>query len=364
MKDIKLINFANVEVPRLDLSETQGYYRWVKYGDDNLFPKMLNELLKKSPTHSALVNAKSLAIKGDGFETSEEVEKWMSDNTEKSYGESILDKIANDLAIQDSFALQIVYNRARNGVAKIYHIPSGNLRKARSEPGYYYCDDWEFYSKLGVKYLPEFDWDNRMEQATQILYVRKPSNLSRFYGVPSYTSALNAVFTEYEIGKYQLSLLDNCVLPTNVINVPMDDMDEDSRNEFAKKFSEQFQGAESAGRHILMFGGSDEEAAKTTVQKIENGIEPDLFENVQQQVRQSILSAHNATSPLLASIPSQNGFSSNTDELKYSWMIYNKQVAAGYHRMIEDVFVDILRRTELGDVDLNIKPYMPEIENK
>jgi hypothetical protein len=55
-----------------------------------------------------------------------------------------------------------------------------------------------------------------------------------------------------------------------------------------------------------------------------------------------IMLGHNVTSPLLFGISSSNGFSSNADELKNSFILYNNMVIRPYQDLIIDAYNQIL----------------------
>ena len=52
--------------------------------------------------------------------------------------------------------------------------------------------------------------------------------------------------------------------------------------------------------------------------------------------------AHNVTSPLLFGIASSNGFSSNSDELKDSFALFNNMVIKPMQELLTDAFDEIL----------------------
>ena len=63
----KKVGYANLALPKID-----GYYReagsYVPFGEDNLFPQLLNQLYYTSPLHGATIDFKTNATLGGGYE--------------------------------------------------------------------------------------------------------------------------------------------------------------------------------------------------------------------------------------------------------------------------------------------------------
>jgi hypothetical protein len=60
---------------------------------------------------------------------------------------------------------------------------------------------------------------------------------------------------------------------------------------------------------------------------------------------------HQVTSPLLFGIASQNGFSSNADELRDSFILFENMVIRPYRELLTDAFDEILA---FNEVSLNL----------
>lgn len=301
-----------------------------------------------------MAQALTTAISGMGFESSDEQTKsFIDNNLEKEYGTDFLSQIASDLAHFSSFAINIVYSRDRTKIARVYHVPVDTVRVDKNQNGYWISSDWVNYSRAGVVHYPKFD-PTKPEEGSQILYAKLNNQYSKIYSVPSWMSAANWIALESELSKVYLSNVCNTALSSVAFTIPGNPNDEE-KEQIHKKFSEQFQGAENAGRFLLLFSDPDAEV-QPVVTPIPSGIEADLFTHYVEEARQQIITAHNATSPVLASLQRSGTLGGDGAEIEQAWQMYNKQVASKYHRLITDVLKDILQFNGL-DTDLTIKKY-------
>ncbi len=68
-KNIKVSNIQMAQFKPMDSAEKLDRKGWLKYGDDNLYPQYLNEVVDSAPVHGALSVAIAAMIAGKEFET-------------------------------------------------------------------------------------------------------------------------------------------------------------------------------------------------------------------------------------------------------------------------------------------------------
>lgn len=344
------VSFANVSIPKFELAQKTSHH-YYPFGDNNLFPYELQNFASKSVTHGSMIEVLSRAIAGDGVDD-ENVKIFIQNICESDYGTTIIEKIASDLAIYDAFCLQIIWTKDKSKIAKIYHIDVKDVRVSKNTDELV-IGDFRYssqYNKVS-KFFPNGD----RKTPSEFIYVRRPNPFSNIYGVPHYVQALNYIALEYELSKNNLSTVVNSVLPTTHINIPGLPTD-DEKKEIFRKTSQQFQGSENAGRFILTFDDPDMEKS-VTINSIQPQIDSEMFKYYQDEAKQQILTAHGATSPVLAGIPKQGSLGGDGSEIEAAWDIYNKQVASTYHRLIEDVFNIFLKINGI-ESKMNINKYI------
>ena len=126
MKDIlQAINLTNVVKP---LVREVPHQDWVQYGDNdyrNLFPSYLVDLYNNSATHAAVVNATAAMIAGDDLLVDEskdlaqyvDLKKFLANANSKETAHDIIVKLAFDLKLQGSFALNVIWSKDRTKIA-------------------------------------------------------------------------------------------------------------------------------------------------------------------------------------------------------------------------------------------------------
>ena len=137
---VKSHSFEAIPLPTFRELRNKDY---VLFGENNLYPQKLIELFQGSAIHHTAIEAKTAAIKGEGFEVYGETE--INGN-----GESLNDlfaKIALDYTLFGGFALNIVWARSGERVAEMYHLPFANVRSGKMNDldrveEYFYSSDW------------------------------------------------------------------------------------------------------------------------------------------------------------------------------------------------------------------------------
>jgi len=73
-ENVNVEGFRTVNTEGLDLSQpfVDDYYSrgfsWVFFGEDNLYPQILNQLYISAPMHQACCNFKRYSVIGNGYE--------------------------------------------------------------------------------------------------------------------------------------------------------------------------------------------------------------------------------------------------------------------------------------------------------
>src|SRR6478735_3977256 len=355
--NIDIINFANVQTPSFLKENLKNGKKYVNYGEDNFFPDQLLEYSDKSVTHSSCLKLIKLAIGGEGYEVQNEDTKLFLESLDfETDNTSLLENIADSLAIFDGFAFEIIWNKKGDKIVEIHLIPFQNLRAGHPDRYgnvlfYYYNSNWEMYPNSWEE-ISTFDPKLSRKNPKQILYCYRKSSKSLCYPIPNYNSSINYIVNEYELSKHYLSTSVNNFSPSSLISF-IGNFSNEERQMIKNKFDNNFVGSEKSGKHILNFIESIEN--KTIIEPIQTNNVVDLYINSSQESKNQIITANGVTSPSLISIQDGNSIFGNGDEMLMAWNLFQKVTINSYQKMIEKYMNLILKYAGFNDVYSIIK---------
>lgn len=291
---------------------------WIFFGLDNLYPTKLVELYNTSAMHKTAIDAKHAACIGEGI-------KYYGDTVVNPKGETlnqIFEKMALDEYVFGAYALNIIWNRAGDRIAEIYHLPANKVRSGKLDEEdnineYYYSSDWKQPRKYKPKAYKAFDMaDNKGDNASQIYYVKSYNPETDYYGLPSYVSALNDIELDARVSRFHNANISNGLAPSMAINFRNGIPTPDERQIIYREIEDTFAGENNAGRFFLLFSDPGKEAQITPIEAANS----DYYVTLESRISSRILTAHRITSPLLLGI--RDGGSSlgnNAQELETAY---------------------------------------------
>ena len=303
---------------------------YISYGKNNLFPNYLWDLYNTVASLQSIINGTVDFICGNNIVFRDR------DNVVNAKGETILDivrKIAVDKMIFGGYALQIIRNMAGD-VAEIYALDFMKVRSDEKNEVFFYCEDW---SKWGAKSLiyPKFGINDTNPTS---IYYNKGSITRSVYPTPLYGAALVACELEKAINEFHLNNINNGFASNLIINFNNGQPNEEQKKEIEKDVTEKFSGYQNAGRILLSFNDSEENATK--VERLNGDDFDDKYSALSERSREQIFTAFRAT-PNLFGFPNQTtGF--NEQEYQSSFKLYNRTVVRPIQNEIVDSFDKIL----------------------
>jgi hypothetical protein len=338
--DLSVLTVQNVTSTRFVEVMTSGK-GWVSYGQDNHYPDYLWGLYTDAPTQQAIIDAKTAFTLGDGIEGYQGNVNAINETLE-----DVLHKCIFDLHLFGGFAIQVVYNLGGD-ISELYWADFSKLRISKDGKKIYWCDNWAGYQIDPIVY-DAFN-PTMTDKTTQIYYFRGASCRS-IYPVPCYISAVDAIMTEIEIQHYHLNNIMNGFAASCIVNFNGGVPDEDERRTLEEKINKKFNGSDNAGRTLISWNESKEEAC--TVEKIESDNFDKKFQQLAKDTQESIFVAHRVTSgTLLGRLPTNTGFTKN--EYREAFEVFNLTVIRPYQKQILSVLKKIL-----PDHDITIKPFV------
>jgi hypothetical protein len=365
------IELAQIKLPNFNRENINTGTDHIEYGDDNKFPQDLLFLSNNSVTHAACLNLKTNALGGLGFETTSSKAKAFLDSFDfETDGSTILQKVAASMAIFEGFSIEVVWNKKGDKIASIQFIDFEKLRACKPDPEdrsgrvkfYKYNNDWVNYP---TKYtiLAAFDPALSKDFPNQILYAYNYNPISKFYPVPRYTSAINYVYNEFELGKHHLSATINSFLPSALITF-IGNPSPDERDRNSKLFLKHNTGSENTSKLIINY--AEDATYKPQIDVIANNNAVDYHINSEQTSKQKIVTAHNIVSPaLIADSDSNTSLFSNGEELKAIWDVFYSTYIQKQQTLIEKNFNIILKYAGFKNESFKIIPFtlIPTAQN-
>ncbi len=315
---------------------------WISYGDGeyrNTYPQFLIDIYNSSATHSAIVNATASMIAGKDIVIEEdggnlgvfvELKKFLADiNRKGETAHELITKVAFDLKLFGSYALNVIWSKDKTKIAEVHHIPVEQIRVGKTGQSgfveeYYISSDWTQYRKK--EYAPRrvaaFNTKDRSE-ASQIIYLGVYSPAMEAYFTPDYVASTNWIMTDHLTSEFHLSNIANGFAPSFWINfnngVPTDEERFKIENQIAQKFT----GAGNAGKFVLTF--SDDKNNSPDLQPIQLSDADKQYTVLNELCIQNIMIGHRVTSPMLLGVKT-DGQLGGRNEILEAYELYSNTV--------------------------------------
>ena len=310
---------------------------YITWGDNNKYPQFLWELYTNCATLQTIVNGTSDYVSGDdvicnvqGFE-----------KTINKKGETIRDliqRISLDYLIFGSFAIQVIRNFV-GGIAELYWIDVNKLRSDEKNEVFYFSEDWsKSYGRVKTIIYPKFNIND--DNATPIFYY-KGNKTRSVYGTPIWGAAVRNAQIENCITDFHLNEISNNFMTSKLISFNNGQPSDEVKNEIEKNLSEKFAGTGNAGRVMISFSDSKENAPEVISLATDNFAE--RYNTLEKRNKEQIYCAFRATPVLFGLVSESNGFA--TSEYSDSYKLFNKTVVSPIQQAIIASFDKIFGET-------------------
>lgn len=323
--------------------KNQGFVEW---GEGNLYPSYCNDLYMNVPTLHSIINGIVDYVTGDDVKSNN---VFLSDTKMRK----LVANIAIEYALYGGFALNVLRNKF-GAVVNVEVVDMRKLRTNQKQDTFYYSDDFNNKSYGRCKYivLPLFDKDDKA-QASSIYYF----NNSHFktYPTPHYASAVIACEIEKSIDEFHLSSIENGMMSGYMVNFNNGTPSEEMQDEIERNFNEKFCGKSNAGRVMLSFNESAENAV--TVEKLDIDDYGEKYESLAKRAKQEIFTAFRANPNLFGINTENNGFAQ--EDFENSFKLFNKTVITPMQNTIVDAINDVM-----GENSVEIQPFTIKFETE
>lgn len=324
---------------------------FISWGENNQYPKFLWDLYSNCSTLQTIVNGTADYVCGDDIICN--VPNFQSQVNKK--GETIgelIAKIAVDYIIFGSFAIQVIRN-INNEVSELYWIDINKLRSDEKNEVFYYSEDWnKSFGRVKTILYPKFN--PKDSNPTSIFYF-KGNKTRTTYGTPIWSAAVKNVQIENAITDFHLNEINNNFMTSKLISFNNGTPDDEQKAEIERNLSEKFSGSENAGRLMIAFSDSKENAPEVLDLGSDNF--PERYASLEKRNKEQIFCAFRCTPTLMGIITESNGFA--TSEYSDSYKLFNKTVVSPIQQAIVNAFDKILGVKD----SITINPFIITFEN-
>lgn len=377
-KNIKKYNGGGLQVLKFEkqienapITNVNLVYDIVQYGSKNDYPFQLISLYNTSVTHKACIDFATNAIVGEGIDWESmkmRSEDMQTPNYYMSWNEFIR-ALAFDYCLYSAFAFQVIKNKD----GKTYSFFPQPIETVRLEEmdedgvinNAYLCKDWTAPSKYPPIKMPLFGFqeDEEIPMGVPYLAYHKEYNpVNAYYGLPTYSSAINAIQAESEYQNWDLKNIVNGFAPAGMLTLPEVETDEE-RRAIINNLQNMFQGSSNANSLMITFRTNVEEQPAVYTPFVTNTSNVNLYESANERTINRIMAAHKIPSKALIGYPADNtGFSNSGEYMESAYALYNVNVANNNRREILDT-VNTLFKLNGVDVEIKLKPLRYKIDD-
>jgi hypothetical protein len=337
--------FQRVGGANLSLPYVNGRYQvagYIPFGQDNMFPELLNQLYYTSPLHGAIVDFKTNAVVGGGYTL--ETTKMSNEDKLKLYTfekKMKLSKtskaIAQQLIVHHRVYFKLCYNE-KGELYKIYNVSPEKVRVARDRITYFMCDDWS--ARIDVVPIKRAHPTNRdLEQ----LYVYEIMTLGQeWYSLPQYTSALNFAFLSGELSYFAKSNIQNSVFPSFAMMFPKRPQSEEEKH-MIKNTIDRLKGAANAGKAVAFFANSVDQLPK--IEALPTNNNDKLFHEASALNTEQICFSH-TIDPILMGVRTTGSLGGGAD-IKQAYVVFEKNVVMPLRDQVEEIINELLHLAKI-----------------
>ncbi len=344
--------FAKIGGANLALPYVNGRYQvagYIPFGQDNLYPEILNQMYYSSPLHGAIVDYKVNAVIGGGFSiitdkltNEEKVELYAFENKIKL--KKIAPIVTKQLIIHSRVYFKLCFND-KGKLTKIENLSPEKLRRSRDGKTYFICDDWA--SRIDVFEITPYHPLNKDYE--QLFIYELPCIGQDYYPLPQYSSALNFAFLSGELSYLAKSNIQNAVFPSFAMMFPKRPQSEEEKN-VLRRTIDKLKGAENAGKAVAFFANSPEQMPK--IESLPTNSNDKLFQEASSLNTEQICFAH-TIDPILMGVRTTGALGSGSD-IKQAYVIFEKNVVKPLREIVQDIFNELLHIAKVkGELVIN-----------
>ena len=346
--------FGRIGGANLSLPYVNGRYQiagYIPFGQDNLFPEMLNQVYFTSPLHGAIVDFKVNATIGAGYDlkvqtlTADEKLALYTWEKKMKLSKSVRE-VTKHLVLHNRVYFKLYFDE-KHQVKRIENVSPEKVRINRAKDCYFLCDDWA--SRIDV--LPVTKYHPLNSDKCQLYAYEIKAIGQDYYPLPTYTSALNFAFLSGELSYFAKSNIQNSIFPAFAMMFPKRPQSEEEKK-VLRDTIDRMKGAQNAGKGVAFFANSADQLPK--IESIPTNSNDKLFHESSALNTEQICFSH-TIDPILMGVRTTGSLGGGAD-IKQAYVIFEKNVVIPLREMVEEVFSELLSISKLK-ADFTIKNF-------
>jgi hypothetical protein len=332
--------FINVGENNLSMPYINRYYQEnniVRFGTDNLYPQILNQLYFTSPIHGTCIEFITNSVIGGSYSWADEKVPVAQKIEEMAFEKSNKFKKLSRLLTRDYVIhrrVAVIVTKRGNKAVKLRRLDPSSIRNNINLENFVYSSDWS----RGMVNMREFRRYQEGCGHVESLYVYQDNSPGQdVYPIPQYNSILNWAYLDGETAYFHKSNIQNSVFPSIVIRRPKEFDSIDEINTFKEGIASKT-GAGNAGRVLVLTGNGMDDVP--TFQSVDTNANDKVFEGTMKELKESIAIAH-GLNPAVMGVKT-GGQLGATTEIKDSYTIYEKNVVMVLRETMEEILNDLI----------------------
>jgi hypothetical protein len=289
---------------------------YVNYGEDNNYPQYLCDLFNRSAKHNAILTAKQKWTYGKGLKVRKDenlesmikAQQLLSKPNQFESLNDIFKKLALDKRLYGGYALQIIWDRGGQKIAKIFHVDFSKVRSSVDNSKFFYSNNWAD-KKEQILEFNAFNPDRR--KGLQLYYCKDYRPTLKTYPLPDYIAAVPYIEVDVEIANYHRANIQNEFFFGGILNFNNGVPTDEEQKDLVRRINRKHQGTNNAGRWIINFSdGADKAPNVIPIQP--NDLDKQ-FDILNKTVQEELFVAHRVTSPMLLGIKTEGQLGGRTE---------------------------------------------------
>ena len=304
----RIINFNKAyEAPKYTWNKSKSFITW---GKDNNYPQYLINLYNYtgSSKHKMIIDKKIRYISGQGFEDILDT-NLKSFVTKTNLTEEIT-KATYDYELFNGFAFEVIWSNDGSTITSVKHMPISQLRMGIMNddiqfPYFWYSKDWSNMKNNTPQ--PILEYNPLVPSGKQIYFywTYNPDNILVKYPIPTYSTCINSIETDYEIGKFHLNQAKQGYAPSFILNFATGIPTTEEQDEFYNYFEANYSGTENAGKALITY--SEDETGKPTFLKVDLNDSDERFIMLSERIENDIVQGSSIPPQMVILTPGKLG---------------------------------------------------------
>lgn len=316
---------------------------FVPFGEDNLYPQVINQLYLSSPMNQACINFKTYSVCGNGYEwidldvknLTQRVDIKLFEN--KNNFVSIVNKWVTDFVKHGrAYALLHFNGSIFDSVKEVdpEEIRCSQVTPFENAKYFWYSNEWG----RGSAKLKISAYSPKNTDEWQMLELRNYIGGSRTYGLPDYASSANWAKVGGDLSLMHKSAIENGIQPSVVFRYPYI-MSPEERTQWEEGMRRNAKGARNYGRAMKVESlGKDQMPEMDVVATSSNH---DLFEQTSKEYKEEVAISH-GINPALMGIRVAGSLGA-TEEIEFSAEQFKKIWVSKNKAILEDFINDVIQ---------------------